>query len=380
MKLAHVISSCCAGGAEMFVKSLLENITKTDRINSIQLWVMSKIEDISPNDVQKLEFEKKFIYEMESSGVEVKFVKKRPGRDWSKAKKELRKIYNSFKPDIIHTHLESVTFHTCRALSKYNVPIIQTIHSTVINYPFIQKYYINKKTNGYVAISKKVVYNIHEKIGVGHERIYLIYNGVKVDKFKVTNRDICRSVNTIIAIGRLTKAKDHENLLNAMKILIDKLNIEGIKAPVLLIVGEGELEKELKEISASLGINEYTKFLGIRQDIPDLLSKSDIYVMSSEWEGLSISLIEALASGIPIVATDAGSNNEIIENEANGLIVPIKDPEALAEGLYRVIVNPDLRRKFTSNSEVKVKKFRIEDCALNHIDMYTKIVKQYMYN
>ena len=380
MKLAHVISSCCAGGAEMFVKSLLENITKTDRINSIQLWVMSKIEDISPNDVQKLEFEKKFIYELESSGVEVKFIKKRPGRDWSKTKKELRKIYNSFKPDIIHTHLESVTFHTCRALYKYNVPIIQTIHSTVINYPVLQKYYINRRVHAYVAISEKVRNIIYRQIGISYDRIYLIYNGVQIDKFKTFNRNVGKSVNTIISIGRLTKQKDHENLLNAMKILIDKLNAKGIKVPDLFIVGEGELEKEIKELSTSLGINEHTRFLGIRQDIPDLLSKSDIYVMSSEWEGLSISLIEASASGIPIVATDAGSNSEIIENGVNGLVVPVKNPEALAEGLYQVIMSPDLRRKFTDNSGVKVKKFRIEDCALNHIDMYTKIAKQYMHN
>ena len=62
----------------------------------------------------------------------------------------------------------------------------------------------------------------------------------------------------------------------------------------------------------------------IRQDIPELLKESDIYVMSSEWEGLSISLIEALASGIPIVATNAGSNNEVVENNVSGIIVPIK--------------------------------------------------------
>src|SRR5699024_8954483 len=138
----------------------------------------------------------------------------------------------------------------------------------------------------------------------------------------------------IISVGRLTEAKDHVNLLKAMKILKDKLNSQGMEMPELLIVGDGELKEQIKSLSFSLNINNNVKFLGIREDISELLAKSDIYVMSSAWEGLSISLIEALASGIPIVATDAGSNNEIIENGVNGVIVPIKDSEALANSLY----------------------------------------------
>src|SRR5699024_8251275 len=127
----------------------------------------------------------------------------------------------------------------------------------------------------------------------------------------------------------------------------------------------------------SLNINNNVKFLGIREDISELLAKSDIYVMSSAWEGLSISLIEALASGIPIVATDAGSNNEIIENGVNGVIVPIKDSEALANSLYEVIINPKLRRKFTYNYRYRIKKFDIEKCALNHLDMYKEVINKY---
>ena len=71
----------------------------------------------------------------------------------------------------------------------------------------------------------------------------------------------------------------------------------------------------------------------MRNDIPDLLEKADIYVMASEWEGLSIALIEALAAGLAIVATDAGSNDEVVVSEESGLIVLTKDPVALAKGI-----------------------------------------------
>ena len=99
-----------------------------------------------------------------------------------------------------------------------------------------------------------------------------------------------------------------------------------------------------------MNLGHIVSFLGVRQDIPELLKESDIYVMSSEWEGLSISLIEALTSGIPIVATNAGSNNEVIENDVSGIIVPTKDPEALAEGIYNLIIDKDLRERLSKEA------------------------------
>ncbi len=83
----------------------------------------------------------------------------------------------------------------------------------------------------------------------------------------------------------------------------------------------------------SLNLKKYVELLGVRKDIPEILRRADIYVMSSEWEGLSIALIEALASGLPIVATDAGSNNEIVENEASGLIVPTKESASVSKSV-----------------------------------------------
>src|SRR5699024_4151418 len=152
---------------------------------------------------KKVKFEKTCMDDLKKHGIAVKFVNKKPGRDWIKTVKILREKYNLFKPDIVHTHLESVTFHICRALAKYDVPIIQTIHSSVIKYPFIQKHYISKKTNMYVAISEKVRENIHNQIDIQYGNICLMYNGIEVEKFKIIDRNVYEPVNKIISVGRL---------------------------------------------------------------------------------------------------------------------------------------------------------------------------------
>ena len=374
MKIAHVIASCASGGAEIFVKSLILSLNKEGN-HKIELWVMSRISDIDPSNNQKIDFEKSFIKEIQDNGVFVRFMDKRPGKDFRMTKIRLREAYISFKPDIVHAHLESVTFHVCRALAKFKVPILQTIHSTYIRYPYIQRKYIDKRIKGYIAISDKVRSIIENKVRMNDRKVFLIYNGVNLEKFQTKTRYIGDKVTKIVAIGRLTKAKDHETLLNAINILKAKLNCCDMVMPEVLIVGDGELRENIFSLACSLGIDNYVSFLGIRNDIPEILNNSDIYVMSSEWEGLSISLIEALASSIPIVATEAGSNNEIVINGVNGLLVPIKDPRALADGLYSLISDVDLRRKFSENAEQFINRFDIKTCALKHIQVYKALIQ-----
>lgn len=376
MKIVHVIGSCGAGGAEIFVQSLLLQLKNRKDVSEIELWVMTQMKDISDNK-KKIDFENKFIQKLESANISVKFIEKRLHKDWLKTSKKLRKFYKKFKPDIIHSHLEHVTFHTCIGLSKFNTPIIQTIHSTVINHTFIQRFYIKRKISAFVAISKKLTKIIFDTLKVNNDEMYLIYNGVDVNEFKINEREIRNKVENIISVGRLTKAKDHKNLFKAIKILKEKLTKDELEVPIFLIVGDGELKNELRNLALELNINNSVEFLGVRDDIPKLLAESDMYVMSSEWEGLSISLIEAVASEIPIVATDAGSNSEIVKDGKNGEIVPIKNSQKLAESLYKLITNKNLRTKYKNNSQKMIKKFEIEKSAAKHYDMYKDILESF---
>lgn len=370
MKIAQVIGSLTPGGAEVFVKNLSIELKKMGY--DIEIWVLSKAKDIDFGNNKLEKFETKFVNELKENGINLRFVSKRPNKDWIKTKKALKKFFYEFKPDIIHSHLVSVTFHVCRSLSK-KAPIVQTIHSTVISHPFIQKFYLAHKLNGYVAISKKVEKIISKKLNIENKRIFTIFNGIQLSRFW-NKRTINKNVRNLVAVGRLVEAKDYPNLFKALKLLKLRLQNEGIVLPNVSIVGDGPLEDKLKKLVIEENINNMVRFLGIRGDVPKLLAKSDIYVMSSEWEGFSISLIEALASGIPIVATDAGSNSEIIDNGINGMIVPIKRPDVLADALYLLITNFSLRQKFSAEAIKKAKNFSIETCAKRHMVMYEEVL------
>ena len=138
-------------------------------------------------------------------------------------------------------------------------------------------------------------------------------------------------------IGSLTPQKNRHSLLDAAAQLAD---IEELR---VLIVGSGPEEEELKRRTSELGLSERVLFLGQRLDIPDLLAASDVFVLSSDWEGLPITILEAMASGVPCVSTAVGGIPEALTDGVNGLIVEPGDPTALAGGLRRLACDAELR-------------------------------------
>lgn len=372
MKITQVIGSCSSGGAENFVKNLL--VAQKESGMDVDLWVMSRAKQIDPNDMDAVEYEKKYIEYLSDYEIPVQFIGKRPKSDWGKAKRRLRLLWEETGSDVVHAHLSSVTFHVCRALSRYKIPIIQTIHSNHIDHRFIQKFYLKWCCSKFVSISKSMVPILKEQIGLMDEQIFLIPNGVPLNTKILGDRFTKDSVEKIIAVGRLTAAKDYPTLLRSFLCLVNRLYKEGLPIPKLQIVGDGELKEELRRLTAELGLCEYVSWLGLRTDVQVLLTEADIFVMSSAWEGLSIAVLESLVAGLPSVVTNAGGNKELVDNGENGLIVPVRDPFALSEGLYQLIVNRDLRKKYSTSAKAKAESFSIRECARRHIELYEGVI------
>lgn len=113
----------------------------------------------------------------------------------------------------------------------------------------------------------------------------------------------------------------------------------------LFIVGQGSLRAETEELAKELGLAEAVRFLGVRNDIPQLMNAADAYVMSSAWEGMPMVLLEAAAVGLPVVATDVGGNREIVRDGYTGLLVPPRDHESLARAMVHLMSLPDAARR-----------------------------------
>jgi len=141
-----------------------------------------------------------------------------------------------------------------------------------------------------------------------------------------------------------------------------------------VIAGDGPLRTQLEEQARALGLGDTVRFLGYRRDVPELIAALDAYVLPSLWEGLPLALLEALASGKPILATTVGGNPEVVEDGVNGFLLPPRDPQAIARAILEVRNAPALRARMRENNLAKfARQFSVATMARAHVDLYREL-------
>jgi glycosyltransferase involved in cell wall biosynthesis len=192
--------------------------------------------------------------------------------------------------------------------------------------------------DGFVAVSDEVAAAIAREIRPPVDRIATIANGVdtarypaSVDRTQVRAQLGVEDGRTLLlSVGKLMRQKGHAVLVDALSALDDP--------DVLVVVaGDGELRQSLEARSAAAGVADRLRFLGSRRDVPELLAAADGFVLPSLWEGLPMALLEAMASGLPVLATDVSGTRQVVISGTSGLLVPPDDPAALAAGLRELL-------------------------------------------
>lgn len=371
MRIVNVIHVCSAGGAEIFVKNMTINNKKLFPNNDYELWVLHNASDIyGENNDKALLFEKDYIKELNDNNISVKIIGKNKMNRFQ-FYKAIRRLNSSFKPDIIHCHLESVTINVVLALLFNKVNIIETIHNVKIKYKKIHKYLINKKIKYMISIADTVTKSINKEIKINSKKLIQIYNGVDINKFKCNRKFNEKKKKNIVLIGRLTEQKNYFYLLRNVQTINEICSNNNIDIPNINIYGQGELEKNIINYLVSHDIkNVY--LCGISNDIANVLSKNDIYLMCSKYEGFSISLIEALSSGISIVCTDVGGNKEIIGNNC-GILIECDNDKQLVDSILKMLKNDKLREKYFKNCRSKANNFSLDKCCTEHNKLYFKV-------
>jgi glycosyltransferase involved in cell wall biosynthesis len=183
---------------------------------------------------------------------------------------------------------------------------------------------------------------------------------------------IADNQQVLLAVARFAEAKNHTGMLRAFRRVLDSH-----PGAILLLVGQGPLLNSVRVLSETLHLGDSVRFLGIRTDIPDLMRASDIYLMSSLWEGLPIVLLEAAASGLPVVATEVGGNASAVLDGVSGRIVPPNDDEALAAAVSQVLhMSQEARRSWgTAARQLAVSEFSLEVVADRWIDLYVGLIR-----
>jgi len=173
---------------------------------------------------------------------------------------------------------------------------------------------------------------------VPKKQVEIIPNGVDLNKFSISNFQFPRNKDKkiIITVSRLVKKNGVGDLIDAFNILYTKYQIQNTK---LLVIGSGELEKKLKAQTKMLGLENSVSFLGEihHEELPKYLGQADVFVRPSLSEGLGIAFLEAMASGLPVIATAQGGIVDFLENEKTGLFCNVNDPKDLSDKIMKVL-------------------------------------------
>jgi glycosyltransferase involved in cell wall biosynthesis len=214
-----------------------------------------------------------------------------------------------------------------------------------------------------VGCTEEVGRVLVQRDGIAARKVAVVENGVDLRRFDSVSAEGVREEFGIAAdamlmgvVGRLHPQKGHEDLLQAF---VRLRSLTGAKFQCLFI-GEGELRAQLEEQVTRMGLNDVVRFTGLRKDVPRLLVALDLFVMPSRWEGLPMALLEAMACGKPCVVTSVGGIPSVIDDGANGLMLPPEQPELMAQALARVIGDAELRRSLGATAR---------DCALRRYDV-----------
>lgn len=334
MRIVELVPSLDVGGAERLAALLAEGLTTLGHevtVVSMYAAAGSWIEA-----------------ELRAAGIDLRFLDKKPGLD-PRMIVRLRRVLRDLQPDVVHTHLHTLKYawpaagfrgprmvHTVHNLAEHEVEA----HTRAVHHLAFRLGVIPVAIGEAVAGSVGGVY--------GRRPRHVIPNGIRVSDFRspAGTRERMRETlgaqlgfapeaTLLLTAGRLNEQKNHAGLLKAFASPV-------LSNAHLLIAGEGELLPALRARAVDLGVATRVHFLGVRRDVAALMAAADAFVLASNWEGNPLVVLEAMAAGLPVVATDVGCVSELVSPET-GRLVPRSDPPALAAALASLVEEPVLR-------------------------------------
>ncbi|MDT0619871.1 glycosyltransferase [Salinisphaera sp. P385] len=288
-----------------------------------------------------------------------------------------RRFIRAFRPDVVNSHLVHANILTRLLRLVTSMPwLVSSAHNT--NEEGRGRMWAYRLTDRLADISTNVsdeaVAVFEQQGAVKPGRMLAIHNGIDTGAFAFdpvarahvrSELGLEESTPLLLAMGRLWEQKDYPNLLHALAGLG-----AGPVPPTLVIVGDGPLRDELGARADSLGVADRVRFLGVRHDVPALMSACDLFVLSSAWEGFGLVVAEAMACERPVVATDCGGVREVVGGA--GFLAPPRDAQALTEAMKRALYLPDEQRQRlgTAARDRVVARYSLDAMAEKYLAVY----------
>ena len=352
INVMHIIMDLVPGGAERVVLNYLKYHDR-DRYNPM-VCVLRHLADAEKQELVQGKI--KYIFLDKGNGFKPTVVLK------------LVSILKRHLVHVLHLHnFSAILYGTIAGLLAKTKIIIQTEHNVVS-----KQYSLQSRIKGYlkcflglfckriIAVSERVNESQKKYNFLARDKFVTIYNGIDSCKFNNIERldtlktELGLKNNEIVItkIASLTEQKGHEILIQAAKKIVK--NIKNVR---FLIVGEGNRKNELTQLVSKKKLENFFIFTGIRNDVPKILSITDIFVLSSHWEGFPISILESMACGLPVVVTNVGGNSEAVIHGETGILVPAEDFTALSNAIIYLIRNKNVMLEYGKAGKERFRKY-----------------------
>jgi len=368
MTIAHVLHRLCPAGAEILAADLARQLKGNYR------FVFFCLDEIGPLG-----------HQLEAEGFDVVDLARSPGVDFKLAKR-LRLATRQHEVKLLHAHQYTPFFYAAmsRRLSPAP-PVLFTEHGR--HYPdhrrikrLIANRFLVRRIDRMTAVGRFVKQALIEYEGLAADRIQVIHNGIEPSPF--SDQDpraaFCDEVGLdpgkpiCLHVARFHPVKDHGTAIHAFARVVAQ-----IPQAALVLAGDGENRGKMESLAQDLKVAENLRFLGVRADIPRLMAAVDLLLLSSLSEGLSVTLLEAMAASLPIAATDVGGNSEVVIHGQTGLLSLRGDAAALAMNMLTLIKDPKLRASMGEKGRKRLDQyFTQQQMHTAYNDLYQQMLKK----
>jgi len=300
------------------------------------------------------------------------------------AARQIRSFAKENKVSLLHTHTAHA--HALALLAKNKELSFPLVVSRRVDFRpkmgFVSRWkYHSKKVNYFLAVSN-TIRDILISSGISPERVITVYSGIDTKKYAKlplseklrTEWGIDKKEVVITNIAALVDHKDQETLLRSIALIQTSVPFR------VLIVGSGPLEKKLKNLATELKLEQKVIFTGFRTDIPEILSLTGIFTLTSKEEGLGTAILDAMSAGKPIVATRGGGIKEMLDDGKGALLSAIRDQSSLATHFTTLLENESLRQNFGTYNKNAVKRFSYSETVKKTLLIYYSLLGETFLN
>lgn len=348
LRVVHVVDLLALAGMEYGVIKLVNRLDP-ERIRSMIVCLRHQTEDAR---------------QLLATTIPVFELRKNPGRNWRLIGR-LAARFRAEQVDIVHSHNWSALLYSVAAARLARIPLV--VHgehgkddTTVDRRRLIASRFLARGVSRVCAVSRDLAEGVIRDWRIPRERVTWIPNGVDLEAFERKHaldglRDefgLASGSRVVMNTGGFRSIKDHPTLLRAFA----RIHREDPMARLILVGRGGAADPRagLDRMASELGIADAVMFAGVRRDVPRLLEICDVYVNSSRFEGLSNTILEAMAAGKPVVATAVGGNPELVQNGVTGFLVPPGEKDLLADRVADLLRDPSLRSRMGAAGRARV--------------------------